>query len=102
MKRLRRGIKAAAAWLPCFTALILSTEAVGENASNPLAAANNVDLRWQLTEGSSVDVHDVFVDGAYMLLPTLKLKYELHYNWSDRGNGYKGDFERLENYRNEF
>ena len=72
-----------------------SSAADAENASNPLAAANNVDLRWQFTEGSTVDVHDAFLDGAYMLLPTLKLKYEVHYNWTDRGRGYNGDWERL-------
>lgn len=66
-----------------------------ENASNPLAAVNNVDLRWQFTGSSSVDTHDVFVDGAYMVLPTLKLKYELHYNFVDGGAVRGNGFDRL-------
>ena len=41
----------------------------GENASNPLAAVNNTDFRWQYFD----------LDGAYMVTPKLKLKYELHY-----------------------
>jgi len=51
-----------------------------ENASNPLAAVNNVDLRYQYfdLDGSS-DRSDFWVDGAYMVNPKLKLKYELHY-----------------------
>jgi hypothetical protein len=48
-----------------------------ENASNPLAAVNNVDLRWQYESADPGDTHDVYVDGAHMLMPVLKLKYEL-------------------------
>jgi hypothetical protein len=35
-----------------------------ENASNPLAAVNNVDLSWQFTSADPGDKHDFFVDGA--------------------------------------
>jgi len=45
-----------------------------ENASNPLAAVNNVDFRWQYTSADAGDKHDVFVDASHMLLPKLKLK----------------------------
>jgi len=64
--------------------LVGSSIAAGDepagNASNPLAAVNNTDLRWQhfdLGNGNSRD--DYFIDGAKMLHPKLKLKYELHY-----------------------
>jgi hypothetical protein len=66
-----------------------------ENASNPLAAVNNVDLRWQYTSAEAGDTHDVYVDGAYMVLPKLKLKYELHYNFTDVTGTDEQDFEKL-------
>ena len=66
-----------------------------ENASNPLSAVNNVDLRWQYTSADPGDTHDVFVDGAYMLLPVLKLKYELHYNFTDVTGSDENDFEKV-------
>ena len=57
------------------------TSAYGENASNPLAAVNNTDIRLQYFDlGDSTERYDFWVaDGAYMLTPKLKLKYELHY-----------------------
>ncbi len=85
----------------CFSlltaALILvgsSTEAE-ENASNPLAAVNNTDIRYQYFDlGEGADRQDAFVDGAYMLGPDLKLKYELHYN-STNATGQRFDgFEK--------
>ena len=82
---------------PRHFALILVTDmaAAEENASNPLAAVNNVDLRWQFTSADAGDKHDVFVDGAYMLMPELKLKYELHYNFTDVTGSDENDFERV-------
>ncbi len=61
--------------------LILSSGHVyaKENASNPLAAVDNTDLRYQYFDLDGSDRTDYFVDGAYMLNPKLKLKYELHY-----------------------
>ena len=59
----------------------LSGAAIGqENASNPLAAVNNTDVRLQYfdLDGSS-ERYELWADGAYMLNPKLKLKYELHY-----------------------
>jgi hypothetical protein len=50
-----------------------------ENASNPLAAINNTDLRLQHFDLGGSDRIDLWVDGAYMVTPKLKLKYELHY-----------------------
>jgi hypothetical protein len=50
-----------------------------ENASNPLAAVNNTDLRIQGFDLDDSNRTDIWADGAYMLNPGLKLKYELHY-----------------------
>ena len=50
-----------------------------ENASNPLAAVNNTDVRWQYFDLDGPEHNDFWLDGAYMLTPKLKLKYELHY-----------------------
>jgi len=69
---------------------IATAEEAG-NASNPLAAVNNTDLRWQhfdLGDGKSRD--DYFIDGAKMLSPKLKLKYELHY-WDTDVTGMDED-----------
>lgn len=75
--------------------LATSMAAADENASNPLAAVNNVDLRWQYTSADAGDTHDVFIDGAYMVLPKLKLKYELHYKFTDVTGFDEHDFEKL-------
>ena len=53
-----------------------STGSGGENASNPLASVSNTDLKYQYFDLGSADRHDVFIDGAYMVLPDLKLRYE--------------------------
>jgi len=63
--------------------LVTGMASAQENASNPLASVNNVDFRWKYTSADSGDRHDVFVDGSHMVLPELKLKYELHYNFTD-------------------
>ena len=60
----------------------------GENASNPLASVTNTDLRLQyldLTDDLG-RVNDLFVDGAFMVNPKLKIKYELHY-WETNVTG---------------
>ena len=60
----------------------------GENASNPLAAVSSTDLRLQYLDLTDDGLHlnDYFVDGAVMLNPKLKLKYELHY-WDTNLSG---------------
>ena len=67
-----------------------------ENASNPLAIVNNTDARlkyFELVDGS--ERADIFLDGAYMLTPKLKLRYELHY-WSTNVTGSsESDWESL-------
>ncbi len=85
----------------CFSLLTAALTVVGssteaeENASNPLAAVNNTDIRYQYFDlGEGADRQDAFVDGAYMLRPDLKLKYELHYN-STNATGQRFDgFEK--------
>ncbi len=63
---------------------LLSTQALAdENASNPLAAVNNTDVRYQAFDLGGSDRQDAFIDGAFMLRDNLKMKYELHYNSTD-------------------
>ena len=58
-----------------------------ENASNPLAKVKNTDLRWNYLDlGRSGHLNDFYVDGAFMPLDSLKLKYELHY-WDTNSSG---------------
>ena len=65
-----------------FTILAISLAVVtgignvyAENASNPLAAVSNTDLRAQYFDLDGSDRTDYWVDGAYMVTPKLKLKY---------------------------
>ena len=68
----------------------------GENASNPLAAVTNTDLRAKYFDlGDDSVRRDYYIDGATMATPDLKLKYELHYwNTDVTGSGEK-DWESL-------
>jgi hypothetical protein len=67
----------------------------GENASNPLAKANNTDIRWQHFDLDGAEINDFFIDGAFMAGDSLKVKYELHYWETDiTGSSEKG-FESL-------
>lgn len=72
-----------------------SRSAADENASNPLAAVNNTDIRFQSFDlGGSSNRQDFFLDGAYMLRDNLKLKYELHYNSTDATGTSYSSFEK--------
>lgn len=72
------------------------TSAYGaENASNPLAAVNNTDLRVQYFDLDGPERTEYWADGAYMLTPELKLKYELHYWDTDVTGTSESDFEAL-------
>ena len=64
-----------------------------ENASNPLAAVNNTDVRWQYFDLDGPERNDFWLDGAYMLTPKLKLKYELHYWDTDVTGSNESGFE---------
>jgi len=56
------------------------------NASNPLAAVNNTDIRARYFDLDDGNLKDYYIDGATMLNPKLKLKYELHY-WDTNVTG---------------
>ncbi len=60
----------------------------GENASNPLARVKNTDVRWQYFDlaNNRGRINDYFLDGAFMINPKLKIKYELHY-WETNVTG---------------
>ncbi|PSL14531.1 hypothetical protein [Shimia abyssi] len=75
--------------------LMLGGAAGAENASNPLAAVNSTDLRVQPTTSDTHDKVDVWIDGAYMITPKLKFKYELHYNSTDITGTDQSGFEKL-------
>lgn len=49
------------------------------NASNPLAPVKNTDARIQYFDLDGPERIEYWADGALMLAPTLKLKYELRY-----------------------
>lgn len=66
-----------------------------ENASNPLAAVNNTDVRYQYLDLGGSSKSDAFIDGSYMLQPKLKLKYELHYNSTDVTGTRQNGFEKF-------
>ena len=73
-----------------------ATHAYGEeNASNPLAAVNNTDIRLQYFDLGGSDRNDYWLDGSYMLTPKLKLKYELHYWDTDVTGSNENDWESL-------
>jgi hypothetical protein len=65
----------------------------GENASNPLAAVNNTDIRYQYFDLDGPEKKDFWLDGSVMLNPKLKLKYELHYWDTDVTGSSKNNWE---------
>jgi hypothetical protein len=73
--------------------LALGSASAQENASNPLAAVDNTDLRYQYFDLDGPDRHDLYLDGSYMLSPKLKLKYELHYWDTDVTGSNRNGFE---------
>jgi hypothetical protein len=84
----------------CFFAIFFITsyagateESVGENASNPLAKVKNTDLRYQYFDMEGGHVNDVFIDGAFMALDSLKIKYELHYWETDLTGSSENNLE---------
>ena len=66
-----------------------------ENASNPLAAVNNTDLRAKFIDLDGPERIEFSVEGAYMLTPKLKFKYELHYWDTDILGNNENDWESL-------
>jgi len=57
-----------------------------ENASNPLAAVKNTDVRAKYFDLDHGNRKEYYIDGGTMLNPKLKLKYELHY-WDTNSTG---------------
>lgn len=79
--------------LATFSAISLQAE---ENASNPLASVNNTDFRYQFYDlGGSANQQDAIIDGAYMVRPDLKFKYEFHYQSSDISGSQINEFSRV-------
>jgi hypothetical protein len=68
-------------------------ESGGENASNPLAKVKNTDLRYQYFDMEGSHVNNVFIDGAFMALDSLKIKYELHYWETDLTGSSENNLE---------
>ena len=66
-----------------------------ENASNPLAAVSNTDIRAQYMDLGDANLQDYWVDGAYMATPKLKLKYEVHYWSSDLTGSRQSGFQSI-------
>jgi len=64
-----------------------------ENASNPLAAVNNTDFRIQYFDLDGSDRNEYWIDGAYMVTPALKLKYEVRYWDTDVTGSSESDWE---------
>ena len=77
-------LKAAGLCTVLLTSQAWAADEPAENASNPLAKGRNTDLRYQ-----AFDVDDqshqqtVSIEGAFMALPDLKIKYEAHYSETD-------------------
>ncbi len=69
--------------------------AEAENASNPLAAVNNTDLRLQFFDLDGSDRQDYYIDGAKMFSPKMKLKYDLHYWKTDVTGQSENNLESL-------
>ena len=65
----------------------------GENASNPLAAVSNTDVRIKYFDLDQGDRNEYYIDGATMLTPKTKLKYELHYWDTDATGRDENDWE---------
>lgn len=83
---------------PWIAVMFLATvnPAHSENASNPFAAVSNTDVRLQYFDLDGPELYDFWpVDGAYMLTPKLKLKYELHYWDTDVSGSSESDWSSL-------
>lgn len=84
-----------AIFLAVIIVLLPNIAVAEENASNPMAAVNNLDLRLQGIFATGGDKYDYFIDGSQMLRPDVKLKYELHYNSNDFTGTKQYQFEKL-------
>ena len=75
---------------------ILAQEAAsGADASNPTAAVNFQDLRYQYFDLSSGRKHSLVTEGAYMFSPRFKFTNELRYVNTDSTGRTEKDFEEI-------
>ena len=96
MYKVMKAYAVCPAYIVTLMLAIGATSAYGEeNASNPLAAVSNTDLRAQYFDLDGPERRDYWVDGASMVTPNLKLKYELHYWDTDVTGSSKSDWESL-------
>ena len=72
-----------------------SLEVAWENASNPLSIVNFTDIRYHYQTGDIEDKNRLFIDGAFVATPRLKIKYDLSYTQSDRSGEDEADFENF-------
>ena len=86
-------MKKASTILALISSMIINCAYAEENASNPLAAVSNTDLRAKYFDLDGSDRYDYYVDGAKMLTPDLKFKYELHYWDTDVTGSSESDWE---------
>lgn len=70
-------------------------EITWENASNPLSIVNYTDVRYQYQTGDREDKNRIYIDGALIATPKLKIKYGLSYSQTDRSGEDEADFENL-------
>ena len=70
-------------------------EDAGENASNPLAAVSNTDFRVKYFDLDDSDRQEAYIDGATMINPKLKLKYEAHWWSTDVTGKDENDWESV-------
>jgi hypothetical protein len=82
-------------YLIAASGMAISANAAADNASNPLAAVDNTDLRWQHLDLESGSRDEYFIDGSKMLNPKLKLKYELRYWNTDVTGTDESDWSTL-------
>lgn len=64
-----------------------------ENASNPLSIVNYTDVRYHYQTGDIEDKNRIFIDGALIATPKLKIKYDLSYSQTNRSGEDEADFE---------
>jgi hypothetical protein len=96
MYKYLKAYTACTAYIVAMMLAIGTTSAYGEeNASNPLAAVSNTDLRAQYFDLEGPERRDYWVDGEKMLTPNLKLKYQLHYWDTDVTGSSESDWESL-------
>jgi hypothetical protein len=75
------------------SSLLISNATSEENASNPLAKVKNTDVRYQYLDLDNARINDVFLDGAFMALDNLKIKYEVHYWETDISGDSENNIE---------